>query len=69
MSQNNKIAWQSWNAVIEEYYSKNSELDILEELLLAQEMQQDTHGEMPIKLIHPQELFTRLMGCFQLILS
>tara|TARA_A100001201_G_scaffold142963_1_gene142737 strand:- start:822 stop:1472 length:651 start_codon:yes stop_codon:yes gene_type:complete len=53
MSKKNKIAWQSWNAIIEEYYNKNSELDMLEELLLAQEMQQEGHGEIPMKFIEP----------------
>ena len=50
MSVNKKIAWQSWNAVVEEMYEKNTEIEILEELLLAQEMQ-ESHGEMPIKFI------------------
>ena len=52
MSVNKKIAWQSWNAVVEEIYEKNTEIEILEELLLAQEIQ-ESHGEMPIKLIDP----------------
>ena len=52
MSVNKKIAWQSWNAVVEEMYEKNTEIEILEELLLAQEIQ-ESHGEMPIKLIDP----------------
>jgi|TARA_R100001082_G_scaffold109809_1_gene87892 hypothetical protein len=52
MSVNKKIAWQSWNAVVEEMYEKNTEIEILEELLLAQEMQ-ESHGEMPIKFIDP----------------
>ena len=49
---NKRIAWQSWNAIVEEYCEKNSELDVLEELLLAQEMQ-EAHTEMPIKFIEP----------------
>ena len=52
MSVNKKIAWQSWNAVVEEMYEKNTEIEILEELLLAQEIQ-ESHGEMPIKFIDP----------------
>jgi hypothetical protein len=52
MSVNKKIAWQSWNAVVEEIYEKNTEIEILEELLLAQEIQ-ESHGEMPIKFIDP----------------
>jgi|TARA_R110002020_G_scaffold135698_1_gene303062 hypothetical protein len=52
MSVKNTIAWQSWNAVVEEVYEKNTEIEILEELLLAQEMQ-ESHGEMPIKFIDP----------------
>jgi len=47
----NKIAWQSWNAIIEEYYSKANELDILEELLMAQEM--EDMPNMPIKFVDP----------------
>ena len=47
----NKIAWQSWNAVIEEYYSKANEIDILEELLMAQEMEEMPN--MPIKFVDP----------------
>jgi hypothetical protein len=52
MSVNKKIAWQSWNAVVEEIYEKNTEIEMLEELLLAQEIQ-ESHGEMPIKFIDP----------------
>jgi len=52
MSVKNTIAWQSWNAVVEEVYEKNTEIEILEELLLAQEIQ-ESHGEMPIKFIDP----------------
>jgi len=37
MSVNKKIAWQSWNAVVEEIYEKNTEIEMLEELLLAQD--------------------------------
>ena len=47
----NKIAWQSWNAVVEEYYSKTNEIDILEELLMAQEMEEMPN--MPIKFVDP----------------
>jgi hypothetical protein len=30
MSVNKKIAWQSWNAVVEEIYEKNTEIEMLE---------------------------------------
>jgi len=52
MSVKNTIAWQSWNAIVEEVYEKNTEIEMLEELLLAQEIQ-ESHGEMPIKFIDP----------------
>ena len=37
MSKPKKIAWQSWNAVVQDFYKNDTDLSILEELMSSQE--------------------------------
>tara|TARA_R100001377_G_scaffold25422_2_gene13784 strand:+ start:2281 stop:2928 length:648 start_codon:yes stop_codon:yes gene_type:complete len=52
MSEPKKIAWQSWNAITEEFYENDSGLSTLEDILLATSNPEDL-GDSPIKFFDP----------------
>ena len=52
MSEPKKIAWQSWNAITEEFYENDSGLSTLEDILLATSNPEDL-GDSPVKFFDP----------------
>ena len=49
MSKPKKIAWQSWNAVVQDFYQNDTDLSILEELMSSQE----EGAEFPMRFLEP----------------
>ena len=52
MSEPKRIAWQSWNALTEEFYENDSGLAALEDILLANSPPEEM-GESPLKFFDP----------------
>ena len=51
MAKIKKIAWQSWNAIVQDFYNKDSDSDMLEEIFAAQS--HEDIPDFPMKVFEP----------------
>ncbi len=58
MLNNKKIAWQSWNAMVTEFYENDAELALLEELLSANSHEEPTENTLKFLDPMPRVLYT-----------